>query len=141
MKPITVTASLRTITVTTSFEALHHWSAAGKDIPSCPAYQFLRHPHRHKFGVTVELIVTDHNRELEFFTVQRYLQYVLFPHLGWTALRPVGSTEDLCLLASSCEAMAEALALELQKAAFRVRKVVISEDGENAGSYYPAPVV
>lgn len=124
------------VEVTVVQPGLHCWPEA----PQGP-FEFLRHPHRHRFHVTVGFAVESTGRQLEFFEVQQ----VLFTVLLRIAEADTGkqkypllyvnfgtrSCEDLCVLTANllqeyCRdhhrpRMADAL-----------RFVRVSEDGENA---------
>jgi len=56
------------LVVVTNFEAYHFWKKAPKEV------KFLRNPHRHIFGVRLFIEVSEKDRELEFFMVQRVLK-------------------------------------------------------------------
>lgn len=102
----------KSIFVTTTFEALHHY-------PNAPAQvDFLKFIHRHLFHVKLEIQVEGSDRELEFLIVRRWLISIL-PH-----------GEDLG--AMSCEMIAEQILRDCQgKYGTRHVAVTVSEDGEN----------
>jgi len=55
----------KTIFITTSFEGVHCYPSAPEGVV------FLRVPHRHIFGVRVEVEVYHDDRELEFILLKR----------------------------------------------------------------------
>lgn len=78
----------RFIVIKTQFEGIHHW-------PECPIKEvdFLCHPHRHIFHVTVKWAVSHTDRDKEFIVQKRKVDSFLkqLPvYLGRV------SCEDLC---------------------------------------------
>lgn len=111
----------QSITVTTQFVGLHHW-------PEAPSHVgFLRYPHRHCFGVEVE-IATSSSREVEFFTAKRMVDAAV------ADLR-----KDLIKNPSySCEQMAEYIGLRIERI-YEVKSVQVDEDAENGATVFFAP--
>ncbi len=56
------------LTVTTTFDGIHSW----ENIPEDRAAQFLQYAHRHKFFVTVKIVVSHGNRQVEFFEFREH---------------------------------------------------------------------
>lgn len=82
------------IEVKVEFEGIHNWPEAPDEV------KFLRHPHRHMFGVVLRIPVTHDDRELEFVMVKRELEQMLELQHGTS-----GNTHLLGRL--SCEQIAE----------------------------------
>jgi hypothetical protein len=99
----------RSITVTTTFPALHCWPDAPEDV------SFLRTPHRHLFHVTVSKKVSHGDRDIEFILYKGAIE--AFLQKNWY---------DKNLGTASCEEMAEVLL-----ALFKADTVIVSEDDEN----------
>jgi hypothetical protein len=100
----------RRVWVTHRFEGFHSWEGA-------PAgREYLAHPHRHLFHVRAEVDVDHGDREVEFHDL---LDQV------------VDYCGGLVGLLGSCEAIAEVLAVELERR-YPGRRVAVdvSEDGE-----------
>jgi len=114
---------MKTVKVTTKQAALHNW-------PNAPDFvDFLRHPHRHLFGISVEVSVEHSDRDVEFFTLLNDVQHAL-TYLGDTY------KEHVSLLdfgSKSCEMLAEQLKMHLTQ--YHVLNVIISEDDESFGSF------
>lgn len=122
---------MKTIVVRSRFSALHMYEDAPEVV------SFLRHPHRHMFHVEAEIKVSHGNRELEFFTVK----YELDTHVIQGVLRSAVPSCGVWVLKQSCEDIAEGIAASLM-ARFKLSDkdivyVEVSEDGENAGRWYP----
>lgn len=105
-----------TVFITTNFEGQHRWPEAPESVA------FLRNLHRHLFGVRVEVIVTNDDRQVEYFELKKatdikVCDYVL-PQLVVEPRR-------------SCEMMADQLFRLLDADGYRVRSVEVNEDGEN----------
>jgi predicted transcriptional regulator len=102
-----------TLQIRAGFMAYHFWKNAPKEV------SFLRNPHRHIFSVTAMLPVTDENRELEFFIVQRDLiKYLRSNYEGKT-------------FGKSCEIFAKEIKKYLDTKYLRSCSVGVYEDGEN----------
>lgn len=111
----------KTIFIATSFEGVHCY-------PSAPdGVKFLASPHRHMFGVRLEVEVYHDDRELEFILLKRSVN-------NW-----INSEKDEFgtwqMGAMSCEMVANWLIdnvkQELPKGNERYIKVTVDEDGEN----------
>ena len=109
---------IRSITSRTSFEGIHCWPEAPDEV------SFLRNPHRHIFGVVVE-IETEHNdRDLEFIMVKHQLDNRLNAELDSNGVWQMGR--------KSCEDVAEMLLQFLHnKYPGRLISVSVYEDDEN----------
>lgn len=121
MKPITLV--MRCIVVRSSFHGLHHWPDAPEEVA------FLRHPHRHRFGVRVEIRVTHPDRELEFIMVEREVARLV--DRFW----PLDSDGERQLGSRSCESIAESIGLGLLDLYPRLEglEVEVDEDGTHSG--------
>lgn len=99
------------IFVRTQFEGIHKYRDAPDEV------EFLKYPHRHMFGVYIEMDVYHDDRELEFILVKRFVNTLL-------------TNTDLQNL--SCEQIGKAIKVSLiDEYGDRNIKVVIDEDGEN----------
>lgn len=106
------------IRVRTQFEGIHCYPGAGS---VDPRIQFLEHPHRHLFQVSVKISVDHHDRELEFFLVKWALEKFITD----------GDQNH-----KSCEMIASDILeqhLIPQYGSGRYYEVTVSEDGENDG--------
>lgn len=63
------------IMVRTSFKGTHNWPEASQY--AGPQVAFLEHPHRHTFYVNVELLVTESDREVEFYIFQGQVNKII----------------------------------------------------------------
>ncbi len=105
----------RQIFITTKFEGIHCYPAAPE------AVAFLRNPHRHVFGVRIELDVFHDDRELEFILFKQEIDHQLYKK-SWN-------------LHTSCEMMAEVLLnYVINKYPKRNCSVTVDEDGENGAT-------
>lgn len=102
----------RSIVVRTEFEALHNYPDAPDEV------SFLRHMHRHKFYVTVEIEVNHNDRDLEFFIVKKQLDKFI---------------NTLIITGDSCEGMADSILdmLTNEYGLNRFMEVSVFEDNEN----------
>lgn len=115
------------IEVNTSFEALHQWTEAPN---------FLRHPHRHQFEVTVwvETISGDLSRQLEFFEVKALIEAAvrhILPEMPITTTN--GSFSILNMEFLSTEALSDLLYKEIRnklRLTGQKVKIRIMEDGQ-----------
>lgn len=112
----------KTIFLTTSFEGVHCYPSAPEGV------EFLRVPHRHIFGVRVEVEVYHDDRELEFILLKRKVN-------SWLEVRQTRTNGVWQMGAMSCEQVAndliKFLQKDLEKGNERYFKVTIDEDGEN----------
>jgi len=97
--------------ITTRFEGFHRWKDAPKEV------SFLRELHRHVFHVRLGKHVNGMDREIEFITLKRDVDFYIAEHLD-------GQVFDL-----SCEMLAAQLLGE-----FGASFVEVSEDGENGAT-------
>lgn len=102
--------------VITQFEAFHCWPEAPRTV------DFLRHPHRHIFHVTVWVEQTHMERDVEYVLFKRHLQNAI------SAMR-----ETKAVSTWSCETWAKGIGEVAQLAVPPGRrvKVEVLEDGEN----------
>lgn len=99
------------IFINTKFEGIHKYQDAPEEV------SFLRFPHRHMFGVRVEMNVTHDDRELEFIIVKRKIT-------SWLSNSQLNN--------KSCEQIGkDIIMLLLQEYGSRDYVVTIDEDGEN----------
>ena len=117
--------TMKTITVRTSYEGIHRYPGASDDVV------FLRQPHRHTFGVCVELEVFHDDREIEFITLKRLI-------IDWLKGREDLKSHIWYMGTLSCEQVASGLMNHLfktvDKLPNRYCKITIDEDGENGAS-------
>ena len=110
-----VVVPVYSIRITDRFEGQHRW-------PNAPdVVSFLRHPHRHLFGVSVKIQVEDPDRGIEFFMAKQYLADAI------RNLKKRGIAE------MSCETMALRILEYLRKLNIPAIECSVDEDGENAG--------
>jgi len=108
-----------TVWCTTKFEGMHYWLDAPQEVA------FLRTPHRHLFGVRVEIYINHYasrgdNREVEFILLKRKVDDYL---------------SELCTSSHSCERIATDLGNHLKRAyKLEVASVSVDEDGENGST-------
>lgn len=103
------------IYVTTNFIGFHYWPQAPE------AVSFLRHIHRHVFGVKLTVRVSHEDRDVEFFLLKQDLGEVLKSLLAKLAARP----------SMSCEMMATFIYEDIKQQGYTVAEVEVNEDGEN----------
>lgn len=112
------------IYVTTTFEALHNWEGAPD------GRKYLRHPHRHTFGVTAWADVSHPDRDIEFHDLKRKVDDVI----GSILLGHYSRDESLPFLGTmSCEHIGR----EILEAVPELCAVEVNEDGE-FGAYIEA---
>lgn len=106
---------MKFIKVKTQFESFHKYENAPEEV------SFLRNRHRHIFGLTAKIEVTESNRELEYFMVLKDVKVLIKKYLKETK-----ETE-------SCEMIAEFF-LDYLESKYKNRKieVEVSEDEENS---------
>lgn len=114
-----------TVFCRTNFEGIHRWANAPDEVG------FLRHAHRHMFGVQVEMEVGHDDREVEFIMLKRKVNAI------------IGVCKDGCrnedgvwlMGGTSCEMLADFLHRELVNAfGERYMKITVDEDGENGAT-------
>lgn len=109
----------RTIFVTTGFVGFHYW-------PGAPASRsYLGQPHRHRFGVRVEVPVEHDDREMEFHDLLDSVRFQVIQMAPVNELTGVSHCGPM-----SCEMMAERLAQALREGLERDVSVTVDEDGE-----------
>lgn len=116
---------MTTITVRTQFEGVHRYSNAPDEVA------YLREPHRHMFGVEVEMEVFSDDREVEFVMVKHTVD-------GWLAERYPKEYGVWQMGTLSCEQVASSI-LDLIHRVYcnpfeRRIRVHINEDGENGAT-------
>ena len=118
----------KTIFMTTSFEGVHCYPSAPEGV------EFLRVPHRHIFGVRLEVEVYHDDRELEFILLKRKVN-------SWFEARQTTGVWQMG--AMSCEQVASELIKflqkDLEKGNERYFKATIDEDGENGATVEVIP--
>ena len=114
-----------TVYCTVRWEGVHHWNEAPEEV------SFLRHPHRHQFEATLHVSVEHSDRDVEFIMLKRSLR-------NFVQGRLQGYVKD-----ASCEDMCHRIAQAMNQLGYRVRRVQVSEDGENGADvryrYRPQP--
>lgn len=123
----------KTITVTTSFEGIHRYDKAPKEVA------FLRTPHRHVFNVRVEVEVFHDDRDIEFIILKHRIDEAIREEAGFDE-----HTNTWDLETGSCEMVASRIA-EMYLPQFvdkynqRYIGVTVDEDGQNGAtvSLYP----
>ena len=124
-----MTTVKRWVTVRTSFRGIHNW-------PECPHEEvnFLRHPHRHVFHVRLSIEVSETDREIEFFILQRAVNQILKERFE--------QEEGVVMLgAMSCEMIADEIHSAVsERYPGRNMRISVSEDNENEAlcEYQPA---
>lgn len=115
---------MKTIQVRTTFEGVHSYPGAPEEVA------YLRQPHRHIFGVCVEVEVFHDDRELEFIMVKHMID-MYFGNLSIKhGCRQLGT--------HSCEKISSGLFdylwTKVTVPHLRYWKVTVDEDGENGAS-------
>lgn len=106
---------------TLKFEGTHCYPDASEEV------RYLRDPHRHVFGVRVEMEVYHDDRDIEFIMLKHRIQSHLYDTYPCDH-----STHIHDLNTRSCEHVARALASWLQACyGSRAITVAVDEDGEN----------
>ena len=108
-----------TVWLTTSMIGFHAWPGA----PEAVAY--LRTPHRHRFGVRVEVSVRGSDREVEFHLLKREV-HDLLP----TAFEREADTGEYRFGSMSCEMISGEVFSALSRAGYLITSVTVDEDGE-----------
>lgn len=116
-----------TVFCKTKFEGVHCYPGAPDEVA------YLRQPHRHMFGIEVNIDVFDADRELEFIMLKHKVDAWLRKHLNELG---VWEMETL-----SCEQVAMQLISYLtteycSEGPNRQIIVVVDEDGENGATVY-----
>lgn len=121
MKGVKMEKVKKTIFVNTSFEGVHNYPSAPEGV------EFLRTPHRHMFGVYIEVEVYHDDRELEFILLKRSVNNWIKNKQNEFGTWQMG--------AMSCEMVAnwliENVKEELPRGNERYIKAIVDEDGEN----------
>lgn len=117
-----------TVEAKLAIEGYHKYPGAPDEVA------FLRDLHRHLFHFSVEVEVTDVNREVEFFQLQKLMRYIVMMPTGASPF--VGFCAAYQGVELSCEMMAQAMAERVAAADYRPVHVKVSEDDENAGHWY-----
>lgn len=116
---------MTTIQIRTQFEGVHYYPDAPEEVI------YLRQPHRHMFGVCVEV---------EVFSVDREIEFVMLKHVLDGYIDEKFETKSGCkyMGTCSCEEIAKKfyqyLCSVVAKPDRRYWKVTVSEDGENGAS-------
>lgn len=111
-----LTDLITSIQIKTTFEGVHCYPNAPEGV------EFLRHPHRHVFHVSVDLQVKHDDRDVEFILFKREIDQLISMHPSDYQHR-------------SCEMIARSL-LEYVVSTYKGRNctVSVSEDGENGAT-------
>lgn len=117
-------SGLTTITITTKYEGVHCYPEA----PDCVAY--LRQPHRHMFGVRVEVEVFDDDREIEFIMLKHQVDDYIKSHCDDNGVWQMGrlSCEQVC------NGILKYLFAFVKWPEGRHWSVMVDEDGENGAT-------
>lgn len=111
---------------TLKFEGTHCYPDAPEEV------RYLRDPHRHMFGVRVEMEVHHDDRDIEFIMMKHVVQsqlHAVYPFDPVRRIYDLGTT--------SCESIARMIAEQLQKRyGPRAIVVTVDEDGENGAIVY-----
>lgn len=107
------------IYITTRQPGFHSWPEAPESVA------FLRAIHRHLFHFKLGVVVTQPDRQVEFFLAQAEFQNALQDTYEWAGLGYVFGNQ-------SCEMIAQELIQKLPFAAY----LEVSEDGENGAVVY-----
>lgn len=122
---VKVVPMVSTVFCKTSFEGIHFYKGAPDEVA------YLKHAHRHTFGVQVELQVYDDDREIEFImlkhSVNRWLNQRCVDGV-W----PMGGMSCEMVAKDLADAIAHDFGIDFTKA--RRFSVTIDEDGENGAS-------
>lgn len=113
---MTLANTRTTIFIKTDFEGIHCYPNAPEEVA------FLRHPHRHRFHVRIDLEVTHSDRDVEFIMFRREIDAMIAERITDMQHR-------------SCEMICEIL-LEYVTTKYTQRDctVEVSEDGENGAT-------
>lgn len=116
-----------TVFCKTKFEGIHRYPSAPDEVA------YLRQPHRHMFGVQVDIDVYGTDRELEFIMLKHKVDNWIRKHLNELG---VWEMETL-----SCEQVAMYLIAYLQTMycdEMQKRQIIVTidEDGENGATVY-----
>lgn len=115
-----------TITARATVAGLHHWP----DAPDRRAY--LRHPHRHLFGLAATVVVEHEDRAVEWHDLAD-----LMTRCVATYGTPYPETTLWDFGAQSCEALATHLAHDLTyHHGLTVLAVGVDEDGEHTATWH-----
>lgn len=124
-KSVKVVPMVSTVFCKTSFEGIHFYKGAPDEVV------YLKHAHRHTFGVQVELQVYDDDREIEFImlkhSVNRWLNQRCVDGV-W----PMGNMSCEMVAKALADAIARDFGIDFTKP--RKFSVTIDEDGENGAS-------
>lgn len=108
---------------TTEVIGFHRWPMAPDEV------SYLRHEHRHKFGIRAEVSVEENDREVEFHLLRRYVESIV-----WTgALMAQEGVAEIDFGSRSCESLAHYVlnALREHYPNRPLYRVAVDEDGEN----------
>lgn len=115
---------MTTIQVRTKFEGVHCYPDAPEEVA------YLRQPHRHIFGVCVEVEAFHEDRELEFIMVKHLINGYIDNFSVQNGCVHLGTL--------SCEQIAKSvfnhLQTEVKEPDKRYWKITVDEDGENGAS-------
>lgn len=115
----------KTVTACTKFEGIHCWPEAPDEV------KFLRVPHRHMFGIRVEIEVNTNDRDIEFIMVKHVIDH-------WLGLQYDDTSNVWQMGRLSCEQVAE-MVIDLVQQKFdkgkkRTISCTVDEDGENGAT-------
>lgn len=111
----------RFVIATMTVEGLHNWTDANVE---CPESGFLSHRHRHMFKIEATAYVDHADRAIEFIQLRRNI--LTYIH---TSYRRCEKYKMIDFGSMSCEMIAADIIEQFPE----LTKVVVWEDGENAG--------
>lgn len=113
-----------TVFLNTQYEGVHCYPEAPEPVA------YLRVPHRHIFGVKVEVQVFDDDREIEFILLKHQVNGWLRSHFDGDGVWQMGrlSCEQVC------RGILKFLFDYLEYPAQRYMSVTVDEDGENGAT-------
>lgn len=118
------------VSCTTEVIGFHNWPEAIEPV------NYLRSPHRHKFGITVELPVVHADRQIEFHALRRQVENLVYLLEGVNT-DDVAGTGEVNFGRRSCEDIARELLEGLRKIHYPDLpwyRVTVDEDGENSAT-------
>lgn len=115
---------MTTVAIKTNYEGVHCYPEAPEQVA------YLRSPHRHIFGVRVEVQVFDDDREIEFILLKHQVNDYLQSHFGDDNVWQMGrlSCEQVC------KGILKYLFAFVKWPEQRFWSVTVDEDGENGAT-------
>ena len=115
---------MTTVSIKTQYEGVHRYPEAPEQVA------YLRNPHRHVFGVRVEVQVFDDDREIEFILLKHQVNDYLQSHFDGDGVWQMGrlSCEQVC------KGILKYLFAFVKWPEQRFWSVTVDEDGENGAT-------